>query len=149
VYGPFLPSRPGQVYPPFSQEAIALFTQAAQAAGLPTSWASSPGLHNILARESEGVVGVPNYTYARRGSGTAWYTQIWDELRRNVITAASSATGLGQLLLDNVERYYPSGRNGIGNPLEEAIGMLRYIKARYGSPDNAWSNYGHMGFEGY
>lgn len=131
------------VYPPRAAVTIQLFEEAARRANLPTSWASSHGLHRILDRESEGVVGKLNYTYGNRST-----ERVHAELRRGVITARSSATGLGQLLLSNVERYYPSGRAGIGDPMEEAIGMLRYIKDRYGNPDRAWANYGRF-HEGY
>jgi SLT domain-containing protein len=55
---------------------------------------------------------------------------------------------MGQLLLRNVDRYYPDGRAGIGNPMSEAIGMLRYIQDRYGSPERAWAQYGRR-HEGY
>ena len=131
------------VYPPRAAVTIQLFEEAARRANLPPSWASSHGLHRILDRESEGVVGKLNYTYGNRST-----ERVHAELRRGVITARSSATGLGQLLLSNVERYYPSGRAGIGDPMEEAIGMLRYIKDRYGNPDRAWANYGRF-HEGY
>ncbi len=71
-----------------------------------------------------------------------------EELRNGQKTTRSSATGLGQLLLSNVDRYYPDGRQGIGDPLQEAAGMLRYIQDRYGTPDNAWRLYGTR-HEGY
>lgn len=137
-----------QVYPPRSPEAIALFREAARVAGVPESWASSPALHNILARESGGVVGRPNYTYGSRANDRSQWGNIHAELRNGRITARSSATGLGQLLLSNVDRYYPAGRAGIGDPVQEAAGMLRYIKARYGSPEVAWARY-NTRHEGY
>ncbi len=137
-----------EVYPPNSEEATALFTEAAQMIGVPESWASSAGLHNILQRESGGVVGRPNYTYGHRANDRSQWDDIHAELRDGKKTARSSATGLGQLLLANVDKYYPSGREGIGDPLEEAAGMLAYIKDRYGNPDNAWSQYG-VHHEGY
>jgi SLT domain-containing protein len=65
-----------------------------------------------------------------------------------VIRARSSASGLGQLLLANVDEHYPDGRAGIGDPLNEAAGMLSYIKKRYGNPDEAWRMYGRY-HEGY
>lgn len=144
---------PGEVpiqgqYPPGSPEQIALFSQAAQQAGLPESWASSPGLINILRRESNGKVGVPNYTYGARARDPSQWASVHNELKAGNITARSSATGLGQLLLSNVDRYYPSGRAGIGNPVEEAAGMMRYIQDRYGNPENAWAQYG-VHHEGY
>jgi len=137
-------------YKPGSKEAIALFQEAARKAGLPESWATSKGLHKILAKESGGWVGRPNYTYKGRSSVNnreAWGS-VHNELKNGQKTAKSSATGLGQLLLGNVDKYYPSGRAGIGNPVEEAAGMLNYIKARYGNPDNAWAKYGRY-HEGY
>ncbi len=137
-----------QVYTPGSPEQIALFREAAQQAGLPESWASSPGLINILRRESGGKVGIPNYTYGARAQDPSQWGGIHDELKAGRKTAKSSATGLGQLLLANVDRYYPSGRAGIGNPVEEAAGMMKYIQDRYGNPDNAWALYGTR-HEGY
>jgi len=135
-------------YEPFSGEARALFREAAKRAGVPEAWADSPGLHNILKRESNGVVGIPNYTYGGRKKNPAQWGQIHAELKSGKISAKSSATGLGQLLLRNVDRYYPSGRAGIGDPVEEAAGMLAYIKDRYGSPERAWALYGKL-HEGY
>lgn len=137
-----------QVYPPNSPEAVALFRDAAKLAGVPESWASSPGLHNILRRESNGKVGVPNYTYGARARDPSRWGEVHNELKNGRKTARSSATGLGQLLLSNVDAYYPNGRQGIGNPVQEAAGMLNYIKARYGSPERAWALYGTR-HEGY
>lgn len=130
-------------YAPFASDTIKLFEEAATIAGVPRSWASSTGLHRILARESHGEVGKPNYTYGSRSA-----REVHAELRAGIMSARSSATGLGQLLLSNVELYYPSGRAGIGDPLEEAVGMLRYIEARYGTPSQAWASYGRF-HEGY
>jgi hypothetical protein len=109
-------------YPPGSPEQIALFEAAARAAGLPVEWARSSALANIIRRESDGRVGVKN--------------------------PSSSASGIGQLIDENVLRFYPSGRAGVGDPLEEAIGMLRYIASRYGTPERAWELYGKK-FAGY
>lgn len=113
-----------------------VFRQAARLAGLPESWADSPALRNLVNAESGGIVGRPNYTYGNRDWGS-----IHNELKSGNITARSSATGLGQLLLSNVDRYYPNGRQGIGDPVQEAAGMMRYIQDRYGSPDVAWGNH--------
>jgi|JI10StandDraft_1071094.scaffolds.fasta_scaffold185179_2 hypothetical protein len=135
-------------YAPGSAEQQALFREAAKLAGLPESWATSRGLQNILRRESDGVVGRPNYTYGERAQDPSQWGDIHDELKRGERTAKSSATGLGQLLLRNVDAYYPNGRAGIGDPLQEAAGMLRYIKDRYGNPDRAWRQYGKH-HEGY
>lgn len=135
-------------YPPGSPEQVALFEEAARLAGVPEAWASDPGLQNILRRESGGQVGIPNYTYGARSNDPSQWASVHEELRNGQRTAYSSATGLGQLLLDNVERHYPSGRAGIGVPLEEAAGMLSYINERYGSPGAAWARY-NTAHEGY
>jgi LysM repeat protein len=135
-------------YAPFSDEAIDLFRQAAENAGLPSQWAESAGLHNILKSESNGWVGVPNYTYRTRSRKRHQWGSVHRELMSGHKTTRSSATGLGQLLLANVEAYYPDGRRGIGEPLNEATGMLKYIKARYGTPEEAWRKY-NTAHEGY
>lgn len=135
-------------YAPRSEAQIALFEEAAARAGLPPSWARSAGLVEILSHESDGWVGRPNYTYGQRAKDRAAWPSIWAELRRGDKSARSSATGLGQLLLSNVDRYYPRGRAGIGDALDEAMGMLRYIHDRYGAPERAWALYGTL-HEGY
>jgi hypothetical protein len=129
-------------FKPFSRRARRLFRGAAAIAGVPEAWANSESLHSILKKESEGWVGIPNYTYGKRQADPSYWGQIHEELRNGVKATRSSATGLGQLLLRNVDKYYPSGRNGIGDPTEEAVGMLLYIKDRYSSPEEAWSMYG-------
>ena len=136
-------------FPPSSPEAIALFQQAAAQAGLPLDWAADPGLHSILQKESDGYVGIPNYTWGEASvfNATSW-PAIWAQIRAGQHPTTSTATGLGQLIVANVDKYYPSKRAGIGNALEEAVGMLRYIKDRYGTPANAWARYG-KGQEGY
>ena len=137
-----------ETYPPGSPEQVRLFEEAARRVGVPESWASDPGLINILRRESNGRVGVPNYTYGARARNPAQWASVHQELKNGRKTARSSATGLGQLLLSNVDRYYPNGRAGIGNPVEEAAGMLAYIKDRYGHPATAWARY-NTAHEGY
>ena len=136
-------------YRPFSSEAKYLFSEAASEAGVPRSWAYSPGLHSILQKESNGIVGIPNYTIKdQRGNSAQNNRDYWkvahEKIRNYESIAPSHATGLGQLQPENVDRYYPSGRAGIGDCREEAIGMLRYIKAAYGSPNTAWSCYGKL-----
>ncbi|MFO0725879.1 MAG: peptidoglycan-binding protein [Myxococcota bacterium] len=130
-------------YPPGALVTERLFTEAAAIAHLPSSWAKSHALTALLVHESDGYTGRLNYTYHGRPQ-----REVLAELRLGIISAHSSATGLGQLLLSNAEAYYPSGRAGIGNPLEEAVGMLRYIHAAYGTPEKAWADYG-VGHEGY
>ena len=135
-------------YAPFSAEARQLFVAAARLIGVPEEWAHSNGLHQILKRESDGWVGIPNYTYGSRKSNRSAWASVHEELRRGRKRAKSSATGLGQLLLGNVDKYYPQGRAGIGDALNEAAGMLAYIKDRYRTPARAWSLYGKL-HEGY
>jgi hypothetical protein len=135
-------------YRPGSPEQIRLFATAARQAGLPVEWASSEGLVNILERESDGWVGRPNFTYGDRAKNKLLWPAVWAELRRGVKATKSSATGLGQLLLANVDKYYPRGRADIGNARGEAAGMLRYIQDRYGTPEHAWELYGKL-FAGY
>jgi hypothetical protein len=135
-------------YPPQSPEARALFREAAVLVGLPPSWADEEGLHEILDKESKGWVGVPNYTYddvlgldvSDPANRSVW-PRVWDELRRGEVTAGSTATGLGQLTQGNVDEFYPGGRAGIGDPLAEAAGMLRYIADQYNTPAQAWASY--------
>lgn len=64
---------------------------------------------------------------------------------KNPIGAKSTVSGLGQLLLSNVDKYYPNGRKGIGDPVSEAVGFMRCIEDRYGNPDVAASVYGKTG----
>lgn len=137
-------------YAPGSTAQITLFREAAAKVGLPTSWASSNGLIQLLKHESDGWVGRPNYTYGARASNKSLWGTVVAELRAGIQSARASASGLGQLLLANVETYYPSGRKGVGVPIEEAAGMLRYIKSRYGDPDRAWALRGASGdYHGY
>lgn len=134
-------------YRPNTKEAYDLFASACEYLELPLVWATSTGLHKILAKESRGYVGIVNYTYGDRAQPAHWEA-VHRELKNGRKTARSSATGLGQLILANVDCYYPSGRRGIGRAFEEACGMLAYIKDRYGSPDRAWKRYG-TAHEGY
>lgn len=156
-------------YPPFSQKAVDLFTQALTQAGLPTTWADPTNpegraLHTILSNESAGYVGRPNKKYLPRSADVSEWPKIWEEIRNGIHPVSSSATGLGQLLMANVDSFYPGGRQGIGVALPEAVGMIRYIAESprknvtiagvdyqgrpYGAPSVALQNYGKWG-EGY
>lgn len=144
-------------YPPNDPATIDLFTQAAMQAGVPPDWASDPDLHSILKAESNGWVGIPNYQFGALSSpnrASDWPT-VWNAIRngtwRTLIDAnkyphdkQSSATGLGQLTLSNIPTYYPSGVDGIGIAIEEAIGMLKYIAdghahPKFDDPASAWA----------
>jgi hypothetical protein len=147
-----------QVYPPGSQKQVDLFRRAARLIGVPEAWASDPALRFLIAHESGGVVGVPNYTWGWRAREAACWPSIHRQIQSGLVADARSATGLGQLKVytkdykgkplepghgqGGVDTFYPSGRAGIGNPLEEAAGMLNYIRARYGTPKAARACYG-------
>ena len=136
-------------YEPNSMELTALLADAAMIAGVPMTWAADPDIHYIIEHESAGWVGRPNYTYGQENAGRRFgsdisspssrdrWPEVWAELREGVKGAKSTATGLGQFILDNVRRYYPSGVDGIGVPLDEAVGIMSYIAERYGSPQSA------------
>ncbi len=152
----------GTRYPPGSPQQVELFRRAAtllrgHGINVPDSWASSRALQNILLRENrDGEVGRPNFRYGARANDPSTWPAIWAELRAGRIQGQdrvprrlrSSATGLGQLLGSNVDKFYPSGRAGIGNPIEEAAGMMYYISDRYRTPERAWANYNrrHQGY---
>ena len=139
-------------YVPHDVSTRALFRAACEWAGFPTEWADVDGLHNILRRESGGWVGRPNYTMrAKWGSSItdpthrSQWPSVWAYLRdhegKPPSGVASSATGLGQLLGSNARKFYPGGVDGIGDALCEAVGMLRYIAARYRDPATCWRFY--------
>lgn len=132
-------------FAPESADTVTLFRVAAKYIDVDESWATNKNLHYILARESGGTVGILNYTISRMTTAQ-FYQKANSSTSKNPIGGKSTASGLGQLLLSNVDLYYPSGRKGIGDPIEEAIGFLSYIKDRYGSPDVARSVYGKKGY---
>lgn len=127
---------------PTHPDTLALFYAAAEHLGLPKSWARSESFRRLLNSESGGRVGIPNFTY---GSDIAKHPEkwpaIWNDLRNGIYKTNSSATGLGQLLASNTDKFYPDGRAGIGDPWNEAVGMLAYINKRWTSPDRAWECY--------
>ncbi len=153
----------GGRFKPGSPEQVALFEAAAKIANLPVAWASNKELQRILGIESGGKVGVPNYLWAGWISKTTgkkvsirqmWDTPslwppVWKVIREGKAKPSytgigSHAAGLGQLQPDNMQLFQPSGVKGVGIPIEEAVGMLRYIADRYGSPDVAGSVYGKL-----
>lgn len=88
--------------------ALSALSQAMTREGVPASWQSS--LAFIMNHESGGQVGVQS----------PWH----------------SARGLFQLTAANYH-YNPNGAASFGNAVEEAQGGIRYIRARYGTPDKA------------
>ena len=129
---------------PGSRDAQILFTYAAKAAGLPEGWGTDAGLHYILSRESAGIVGRLNYTIPKSYTPEQFKRISLERKNNNPLGVTSTASGLGQMLLSNVDKYYPDGRAGIGDALSEAVGMLRYIHDRYGSVEVARSVYGKV-----
>lgn len=142
----------GAVYKPGSAKQIALFEKAAAIAGLPKEWASDTNLHNLLNKESiGGKVGIPNYLWApwlgttpkKMWADPSMWPKVWKVIRDgnahpSYTGIQSHAAGLGQMQPSNMKLYQPSGLAGIGIPIEEAVGMLRYIKGRYVTPKKAW-----------
>ena len=138
----------GVQFKPNSARLVALLRSATAAARVPEAWAESGDIHYIIGAESGGWIGIPNYTYGRRDDQRfprdisspemrdRW-PEVHAELRAGVKGARSTASGLGQLILDNVTAYYPEGAEGIGDPWNEAVGLLAYVRARYGSPERA------------
>ena len=132
-----------QKFTPGSKDAQVLFMAACQAADLPKDWCNKESLHRILSKESNGIVGRLNYTI-KWHSVESFKEQALSSSRNNPIGTRSTASWLWQLLLSNIDKYYPDGRKGIWDPLNEAVWMLRYIQDRYGNPDVAWSVYGKI-----
>lgn len=140
----------GGYYRPGSPEQIQLFLEASKVAGTPTSWIvnsqgeANPAMTRLLTKESGGWVGRPNYEF-----GDVWQTKyaahwpgIWAKLHAGEkAPKGRGATGLGQLVLTTVDKHYPDGRKGIGNPMSEAVGMLSYLDARWKSPERALECY--------
>jgi len=87
---------------------INALSQAMALEGVPASWQS--GLSYIMAQESGGKVDAQSPVH--------------------------SARGLYQLTAANYH-YNPQGTASFGNAVEEAQGGIRYIRARYGTADNA------------
>jgi len=151
----------GKRYVPGSEKAKELFRYAAVTAGLPVEWGDSEDLHYILKNESGGWVGRPNYKFNllfgkdfNSGSRVSEWHKAWEIIRldENLAQAkarhpnfTSRASGLGQLQPEHIKNYYPDKFQGVGDPVNEAVGMLRYIAKRYGSPAVARSVYGKGG----
>jgi hypothetical protein len=125
---------------PWSKDAQILFSIACKIAKLP-DWSNNKNLHKIMWKESTWwQVGILNYTI-KWMSTYDFKQKALSSSRKNPIGSKSTASWLWQLLLSNVDRLYPSWRNGIWNPIEEAIGFVKYIRERYGNPDIAMSVY--------
>jgi len=70
---------------------------------------------------------------------------LWDDVRELIINGEyvtdSTANGLAQMIREHVINHYPSGLQGMGISIEEAIGLLSYISDRYHNPVFAWDNH--------
>lgn len=106
------------------------------------------GAKGVPGENPQGIPGLPNYQYAHSDLGRGYAS---DEgiaaIRQAIIDGKdpwlgqtkvlganrSSATGLGQLILANVDAYYPNGREGVGDPYNEIVGAGRYMMDRYGA----------------
>jgi len=129
-----------QVFAPNSAEAKKLFTLATTKAWVPSEWGSSASMQELLRKESWWKVWILNYTIPKSIDLSEFRsTAIEKSGMKNPFWVKSTASWLGQMTLTNVDKYYPSWRQGIWVPLEEAIWMLKYIKERYWSPDAALS----------
>ncbi len=130
---------------PWSKEVQELFMYACNISLLPTEWASSEALHKLLQKESAWRVWVMNYEFKRSniweiGDFKDYVLKNKDQLSWAIskwLWTISNATWLWQMLISNVDVYYPEWRNGIWKPLNEAIWMLKYIKDRYWNPEKA------------
>ena len=124
-------------FPPYSELAIKLLTIAARVAGLPESWAKNKNLHFILDKESKWEVLVLNHTLKSKNISKEEFKE--KALSWESIWAKSTASGLWQLQLANVDAYYPNWREWLGDPIEEAVWLLKYVKDRYSTPEKAAS----------
>lgn len=125
---------------PWSRESITLFKIACKIANIDKSWATNPHLHKILWNESSWIVWILNPTI-KWLTPSEYKTKALSSPRNNPIGSESTASGLGQLLLSNIDKHYPSWRKWIWNPIEEAVWFIKYIKERYWDPDVAISVY--------
>lgn len=127
-------------FQPNSEDTVKLFQISAKVAWFPESWASNSNLHYILWRESGWKVWILNYTL-KWVSTDRFRKLAMSSSAKNPVWAKSTASGLWQLLLSNVDKYYPSWRKWIWDPVEEAVWFMKYIADRYGNPDVARSVY--------
>jgi hypothetical protein len=92
-----------------------------------------------MKKESGWKVGILNYLIK-------WMSIDEFKIRalNNNISNRVSSSWLWQLKLSNVDRLYPSWRNWIWDPIEEAIWFIRYIRERYWDPNVAWRMWGKI-----
>lgn len=88
-----------------------ILSRAARAAGVPESWANSPALARLIQKESGGRVDAKNPN--------------------------STAFGMFQFLKGTWKEYLPEVPYGSKDAHWQAVGGLRYIQQRYGTPERA------------
>jgi hypothetical protein len=131
----------------FGKETEILFRCALQIAWLPEEWATSKEFAQLIWRESVASTGkgnerglkvwVLNHTIKWETTESFKRKAVESSKKQNPIGSKSTASWLWQLLLYNVDIYYPDWREGIWDPLNEAVWMVRYIAAAYNNPKNA------------
>ncbi|AGY77991.2 transglycosylase SLT domain-containing protein [Clostridium autoethanogenum] len=104
-------------------------TTALAITGSPMSWLTK--LLDITSRES----GDPG----KLGTGNP-------NLVNSVGVNGEYATGLMQMLPSTFREFAISGLGGITNPIANAVAAIRYIKSRYGSPENIATGAGYKGY---
>ncbi|RMD05062.1 hypothetical protein D9O40_00710 [Clostridium autoethanogenum] len=94
--------------------------------GSPMSWL--PKLLDITSRESgdPGKLGTGNPSLMNSGPG--------------------SASGLMQCMPSTFAEFALPGLGDIFNPIANAVAAIRYIKSRYGSPENIYTGPGYQGY---
>lgn len=115
VPAPGAPIETGGVQPgdPSANPYHAEFVRAAEAAGVPASWASNPALIQLVRHESG--------------------------FRPDAKNPHSTAFGLFQFLDSTWSSYLREVPYGTRDPYWQAVGGFRYIESRYGTPERAWA----------
>ncbi|KXS10214.1 hypothetical protein M427DRAFT_48504 [Gonapodya prolifera JEL478] len=131
----------GGTYPPNSPQLIQLLQDACTIAGLDQNWATNAAIHALIAKESGGRIGIPNYTR------TDLWPSLWEKMKSGDPSyrgnggnqSRRDCIGLGQLCFDSGSVFRmlsdSSGAPALGNPLAEAVGLLRTIQVAYGTPE--------------
>ncbi|KXS08816.1 hypothetical protein M427DRAFT_50297 [Gonapodya prolifera JEL478] len=148
----------GGTYPPYSTQLTKLLSDACKVLGFDQSWSTNKAVHALVEKESGGRIGVPNYTMGNFlpapyniGNQLGQRPDLWASLWEKMKSGDPAYRGNGD----------SSGAPALGNPLAEAVGLLRTIKEAYGTPEilmyggtkpdgSYWSGYNSSGdFSGY
>ncbi len=139
-----------------AQDLSALFGSAIEkydTTGEFAGWNNKPALHQVVMKESWGIIGRLNYTFqavadqmGTKINDPQFVTYIHNQLKSGAKASdfwiRSTASWIGQFIRANVLEYYPDGFEWIGDADQESIWMLRYIKERYWTPENTVAQYG-------